>query len=85
VIICWKKHFVRTGGFDEGLEIRENSELMRRLKRFGRYKYVRQTTATTSMRRYEQHGFRRMACLWTRLWWQSLSGDLHKRRYETVR
>src|SRR5262245_26646905 len=53
VILCWKEHFVRTGGFDERLEVRENSELMKRLKRFGRYKYIPDITATTSMRRYE--------------------------------
>jgi hypothetical protein len=85
VIICWKKDFVRAGGFDEGLEVRENSELIKRLKRFGRYKYIGKTAATTSMRRYEQRGFRHMVWLWTKLWWHSLFGDLHKRSYETVR
>jgi glycosyltransferase involved in cell wall biosynthesis len=85
VIICWKKDFVHVGGFDEGLEVRENSELIKRLKRLGRYKYIGKTVATTSMRRYEQRGFGHMIRLWTRLWWQSLFGDLHNRSYETVR
>jgi len=40
VIICWKKHFTSVGGFDERLELRENSELIRRLKRFGGYRYI---------------------------------------------
>lgn len=85
VIICLKKHFVHAGGFDEGLEVRENSELLRRLKRFGRYKYIGDIAATTSMRRYAQRGVRRLAWLWLRLWMQSWISDLHQRTYETVR
>jgi glycosyltransferase involved in cell wall biosynthesis len=85
VILCWKEHFVRSGGFDEGLEVRENSELMKRLKRFGKYKYIPDITATTSMRRYEQRGVHRMVLLWLKLWVQSFVSDLHQRHYETVR
>jgi glycosyltransferase involved in cell wall biosynthesis len=85
VIICWKKHFERIGGFDERLEVRENSHLIGRLKKFGSYKLVSEVTAITSMRRYEQRGFCRIAWLWVKLWAQSLFGDLHRRHYETVR
>ena len=73
------------GGFDEGLEVRENSDLIWRLKKFGAYKYVGEVTATTSMRRYEQRGLGRMFWLWIKLWLQSHFGDLHHRHYETVR
>jgi len=85
VILCWRKDFLRIGGFDEGLEVRENSELIWRLKRFGRYKYLGEVTATTSMRRYEQVGFGRMIWLWVKLWFQTHFGDLHHRRYQPVR
>ena len=85
VILCWKKHFMQTGGFDEGLEVRENSELIRRLMRFGKYRYIQKVAATTSMRRYDQRGFRRIVWLWLKLWFHSLFGDLHHRKYETVR
>ncbi len=85
VILCWKKDFERVGGFDEGLQVRENSELMRRLKRFGRYKYLGDVAATTSMRRYAQRGLRRVAWLWAKLFVQSWIGDLHQRQYEAVR
>jgi len=85
VIICWKEHFLRVGGFDEGLEVRENSELIRRLKKFGRYKYIGEVSATTSMRRYEQCGVWPVVWLWIKLWFQTRFGDLHSRRYETVR
>lgn len=85
VILCWKKHFMRVGGFDERMELRENSELIRRLKRFGTYKYIGTTTATTSMRRYDRRGMRRMVWLWVRLWALSLFSDIRNRKYETVR
>jgi len=85
VIICWKRHFIRVGGFDEGLEVRENSELIRRLCRFGRYRYIEDAAAVTSMRRYDQRGCLCMFWLWSKLWFQSLFSDLHQRHYETVR
>jgi len=85
VILCWKKHFIRMGGFDERLEVRENSELIRRLARFGKYKYIDKVAATTSMRRYDQRGCGRVMWLWVKLWFRSLFGDLHNRHYETVR
>ena len=84
VIICWKKHFMSVGGFDERLEVRENSHLIKRLNRFGRYKYIGRIAATTSMRRYDQRGCGRIVWLWFKLWCQSLFGDL-SHRYETVR
>lgn len=85
VIICWKKHFVQLGGFDEGLEVCENSDLIQRLKRFGTYKYINGVTATTSMRRYERRGVRRIVWHWVKLWFQSFFTDLHDRKYEAIR
>lgn len=85
VIICWKDQFMKVGGFDEGLEVCENSELIRRLMPYGRYVYIGEVSATTSMRRYEQRGVARLGWLWLKLWVQSLFGDLHRRHYETVR
>jgi glycosyltransferase involved in cell wall biosynthesis len=85
VIICWKKDFVRIGGFDEDLEVRENSHLIRRLKRFGNYRYIDRTMAITSMRRFERRGVGRIAWLWVKLWARSLFKDLHAQRYEAVR
>jgi glycosyltransferase involved in cell wall biosynthesis len=85
VILCWKKHFEEVGGFDERLELRENSELIRRLKRFGGYRYIDATAATTSMRRYERRGVRNIVILWIKLWFISLFSDLSHRKYESVR
>ncbi len=85
VIICWKKQFDSVGGFDERLELRENSELVRRLKRFGGYKYIGTTAATTSMRRYDRRGVWHIVWLWIKLWFLSLFTDLRHRKYEPVR
>lgn len=85
VILCWKKHFFKVGGFDEGLEVRENSHLTRRLSRFGKYVFLGDVSATTSMRRFERRGFTRLTWLWFKVWLQSMFGDLHRRQYEIVR
>jgi glycosyltransferase involved in cell wall biosynthesis len=85
VIICWKEDFIRVGGFNERLELRENSELIRRLKRFGSYKYIGTTAAITSMRRYDRRGVWNIVWLWIKLWFLSLFTDLSHRKYESVR
>lgn len=85
VILCWKEHFMRVGGFDEGLAVRENSELVKRLKRFGRYKYIGAVSATTSMRRYDRCGVGRVVWLWCKLWAESFLCDLHQKQYEAIR
>jgi len=85
VIICWKKHFDEVGGFNECLELRENSELIRRLKRFGDYRYISATAATTSMRRYDRRGVKHIVWLWIKLWFISQFRDLSHRKYESVR
>lgn len=84
VILAWKDMFERGSGFDEQLHVMENSALIRRMQRFGKYRFVNQTVATTSMRRYEKCGLRIVA-LWAKLWWRSLFGDLRDRKYEIVR
>jgi glycosyltransferase involved in cell wall biosynthesis len=85
VILCWKEHFIRVGGFDEALQVRENSELVRRLLRLGRYKYIGSVSARTSMRRYDRCGIRRVVWLWLKLWFESFLGDLHQKQYDPIR
>ena len=85
VILCWREHFIRAGGFDERLEVRENSELLKRLLRYGRYKYIGAVSATTSMRRYARCGVGRVVLLWCKLWFESFLCDLHQKHYEPVR
>jgi glycosyltransferase involved in cell wall biosynthesis len=85
VILCWREQFIRIGGFDEGLEVRENSDLLKRLKRFGRYTYIGSVRATTSMRRYARCGVGRVLWLWLKLWLESFLCDLHHKQYEPVR
>lgn len=85
VILCWKEHFIATGGFDETLHVTENSDLIRKLRFFGKYAFIDQTVVTTSMRRYESGGFVRMVWMWLKLWVQSLVSDLRHHNYEAVR
>jgi glycosyltransferase involved in cell wall biosynthesis len=85
VIICWKHAFDAVGGFDEALAVRENSDLMRRLEPWGTYRFIGDTAAVTSMRRYERVGAWRTAWLWIKLWVESWFVSLRNKTYETIR
>ena len=82
VILCWKDHFEAVGGFNNELYLRENSDLMKKLRRFGRYKYIKSTPAVTSMRRYEKAGTAEMIFLWLRVWYLSNFSDIRNQTYE---
>ena len=71
-------------GFDEKLYLRENSHLMKRLLRFGRYCFIARTPAITSMRRYDSQGTGEMVRLWLKVWWQSLVSDISNKTYEDM-
>jgi glycosyltransferase involved in cell wall biosynthesis len=85
VILCWREQFMAVNGFDEAMQVSENSDLINRLRKFGRYRYVGDTTVTTSMRRYENARMKRMVWFWVKHWIQSHFSDLRHRKYETVR
>lgn len=86
VILCWKKEFDEVGGFDTALHVRENSDLNKRLSRFGSYAYIGQTTATTSMRRYDGgKRLKKALLLWIKLWFSSIFSSVRHKRYTTVR
>lgn len=84
VILCWKDHFQAVGGFDNELYLRENSDLMKKLRRFGAYKYIGATPAITSMRRYEKTGTSEMVLLWLKVWILSNISDIRNQTYEEM-
>ncbi len=85
VILCRKEEFVAARGFDEALQVRENSELIRRLRAFGKYLYLGEATAITSMRRYENGRTGRMIWFWFKLWLLSFFNNLRSTQYDSVR
>lgn len=86
VILCWRKEFEEVGGFDTALHVRENSDLNRRLSRYGKYIYIGQTSATTSMRRYDGgKRLKKALLLWVKLWFSSIFSTVRHKRYTTVR
>jgi glycosyltransferase involved in cell wall biosynthesis len=85
VICCWRDQFKQIGAFREDLNVRENSELIRRLRRFGRYKLIEGATVVTSMRRYETGGNIRGLRQWLSIWAWSWVSDLSDRSYEPIR
>lgn len=82
VILCWKDHFDAVGGFDNELYLRENSDLMKKLRQFGSYRYISDTPAITSMRRYEKTGTSEMVLLWLKVWVLSNFSDIRNQTYE---
>lgn len=82
VILCWRDHFEAVGGFDNELYLRENSDLMKKLRQFGAYKYISATPAITSMRRYEKTGTSEMVLLWLKVWVLSNFSDIRNQTYE---
>lgn len=82
VILCWKDHFEAVGGFDNELYLRENSDLMKKLRQFGAYRYISATPAITSMRRYEKTGTSEMVLLWLKVWVLSNFSDIRNQTYE---
>jgi glycosyltransferase involved in cell wall biosynthesis len=84
VILCWKDDFLKVGGFDEALYLRENSHLMKRLLRLGRYCFIARTLAITSMRRYESLGAGEMVRFWLKVWWRSIVSDISNATYEEL-
>jgi glycosyltransferase involved in cell wall biosynthesis len=83
-IICWKDYFEKIGGFNNELYLRENSDLMKRLRGFGHYKYIWRAPAVTSMRRYDQTGTMEMIRLWLRVWFLSNFSDIRNQTYEGI-
>lgn len=84
VILCWKEQFEAVGGFNNELYLRENSDLMKKLRRFGDYKYIASTPAITSMRRYDKTGVNEMLLLWVRVWFLSNFSDIRNQTYEEM-
>jgi glycosyltransferase involved in cell wall biosynthesis len=82
VILCWKDHFDAVGGFDNELYLRENSDLMKKLRQFGNYRYISDTPAITSMRRYDKTGTNEMVLLWLKVWVLSNFSDIRNQTYE---
>jgi glycosyltransferase involved in cell wall biosynthesis len=85
IIICWRDYFKAVGGFDDNLEIRENSHLMKRLRAHGKYKYLSRATAITSMRRYQKLGFLKITALWIKIQICDWFCGLRNRTYDVIR
>lgn len=81
VIITRKRIFRQVGGFEEDRTIRENSSFIRKAEACGKYKVIRHTCATTSMRRYERWGLFKTIFFWGKNWMLGKK----EARYEAVR
>ena len=83
-LICRKKDFNAIGGYNPEIIVREHRKLIQQLRELGKYTCVN-TTAITSMRRYQQWGLFKVGLFWTKKWLQDKSGKLKESSYEIIR
>jgi rSAM/selenodomain-associated transferase 2 len=59
--------FDKSGGFNEGLSMMEDQEIIHRIKKYGKFK-VMNAAVTTSARKYMDNGIYRMQGIFFRIW-----------------
>ena len=64
--IVRKELFEKLGGYNENLPAGEDFELYKRLKKFGKIKYLRELTVYESPRRYRKFGYLKVFRDWTK-------------------
>lgn len=84
VLICRKKDFQAVDGYPPDIVVKEHRKLILKLKEKGNYRCIN-TTAITSMRRYEQWGLGKAVLYWTRQWIKDKRKGLQGSTYEAVR
>jgi len=82
-LICRKKDFDKVEGYPE-LSVKEHRKLIIKLKKLGKYG-VLNTTAITSMRRFEEWGLAKATYFWLKQWAKNYLSDLKESKYEIVR
>ena len=61
-----KEFFEKANGYDESLAAGEDFDLYRRLKKFGRVKFLKDITVYESPRRYRKYGYAKVLWDWTK-------------------
>jgi glycosyltransferase involved in cell wall biosynthesis len=64
--IVKKEFFNKAGGYNENLPAGEDFDLYRRLRKFGRIKYLSNLTVFESPRRYREQGYAKVFWKWTK-------------------
>ena len=83
VLICRKDDFEKAGKYPE-LHVREHRKLTVELMKLGEYKVIT-TTATTSMRRYNQLGMSNVFFFWVKQWGKDKVNKLNDSNYTRIR
>ena len=69
-IFCNKEMFSHLGGFEEHLQKHEDGSFIRRGAKLGKFKFVTNAAATTSMRRFEKIGYSKVLAYWVKEWFK---------------
>ena len=83
-LICRKKDFNAVGGYNPDIIVREHRKLVLNLLKLGKFTCIN-TTAITSMRRYQQWGLFKVGLFWIKKWLEDKSGKLKESSYEIIR
>ena len=83
ILICKKKDFQAVGGYPL-FKVKEHRKLTLKLKKLGKYRVIN-TTAITSMRRFEEWGVTKASFFWIKQWAKNYLSDLKEENYEIVR
>ena len=82
-LICRKDDFQTVGGYPL-FQVKEHRKLTIALKKEGQYNVIN-TSAITSMRRFEQWGLVKAGWFWVKQFTKNYVADLKKEKYEIVR
>jgi glycosyltransferase involved in cell wall biosynthesis len=84
VVFCSKELFDKVGGFDANLAYGEDGEFSNKANAHAPYCFITSSTASTSMRRFEEKGYFSVMLYWIRAWFRFKLGRKNG-EYEVIR
>ena len=83
-LLCRREDFDKVYGYDSEIVVREHRKLILKLLKYGKYQCIN-TSAKTSMRRYQQWGVWKASLFWVKQWAKDHSKGLKDSKYEQIR
>lgn len=83
--VCRRDAFEKAGGFNEKLSVTEDIDLAMRLRKYGRFVFMRNTLVMTSPRRVQKWGLYRTASVYVTNYLRVLTFGTSARNFEVVR
>jgi glycosyltransferase involved in cell wall biosynthesis len=84
IVFCNRELFDKVGGFDSELAYGEDGVFSRKAMQHAPYHFITSSTASTSMRRFEQKGYLAVMLYWIKAWARFKMGKKNG-EYEVIR